>query len=124
MQSVLKVSMILFLVVYEITPHKIMSTKEFSRERLLEWLSLWIEDGAQLNEYADDSDRQIYNQIKEIIIQHYGGRDAEKSAKQKKYCIMCGNQLDPKIHIVSLGKTSKEVAKKQREILTSVIKYL
>ena len=37
------------------------------------------------------------------------------------YCIMCGNHLDPKIH-VDFGKTNKELAKIQNKLLISVIK--
>ena len=41
--------------------------------------------------------------------------------KIRKYCPLCGNMLDPKIHLMKFGKTSQEMIEKQKEILKDII---
>ena len=40
-----------------------------------------------------------------------------KEKEMKKYCPICGNPLNPKIHIMKFGKTKKEIKKIQSELL-------
>ena len=40
----------------------------------------------------------------------------------KKYCPICGNSLDPKIHMTDFGKTPEELAEIQKDLLISLIK--
>lgn len=41
-----------------------------------------------------------------------------------KHCPLCGNSLDPKIHIRDFGKTPEELAKKQKEFLIKAMKSM
>ena len=42
----------------------------------------------------------------------------------RRFCPLCGNRLNPKIHMSDFGKTSAEMVEKQKEILIDVIKGL
>lgn len=41
---------------------------------------------------------------------------------RKKYCPLCGNPTDPKIHIKDFGKASKEIAEIQKAMLKRILK--
>ena len=41
-----------------------------------------------------------------------------------KYCPLCGNRLDPKIHIKDFGKTPGEIADLQKKFLITALKAL
>ena len=40
----------------------------------------------------------------------------------EKYCPLCGNKTDPKIHIKDFGSTSKKIAKLQKKLLIDILK--
>lgn len=46
--------------------------------------------------------------------------------KIKKYCSLCGNQLNPKIHYKpeEFGKTSKEMVKLHKKLLQTLLKSI
>jgi len=44
--------------------------------------------------------------------------------QDKKYCMLCGNPLNPKIHIMELAKTSNEVEKQQKKLLKMLMKEI
>ena len=41
---------------------------------------------------------------------------------KKSYCVMCGNHLDPKIHVTKFGKSKEQMVELQLELLRDVIK--
>lgn len=50
---------------------------DLSQKELLGWLKE-LYDAANTYGWGGDEDEQAYQQIKEIIIQHYGGKDGRK----------------------------------------------
>jgi len=69
---------------------------------------------------------EIYQELVKIrtLLQN-GGNGGKKMKKTLvKYCLLCGNRLDPKIHIKDFGKTPEELADLQKEFLIEAMKAL